>query len=691
MKPLLPRPCAHWAEFLDARPEHLAPADRAALDAHIATCPACAAVRADNQDMDARIRSLPDPTPLPSFPTRLLTLWEEEDRQKRVPYHLISSRLTEDTMQTNHTAPDTAMPTRSPIPPARHTRNRRLVSAISAIAAVLVIAIVVTALFASRAGKPSVTGNAGNQKPTPTPGTQGWVSVSALSNSPIQPVISPSDPRVVYEQQPQSVGIRRSDDDGAHWHSLPLPVAASQVQSLLIMVNPAKAQNVFLTLDLALSSSSCPASQASTGQISAYAGGSCQVQYASTDGGAHWALMRWSASVSGFAGAAVTVGSVIAQGDRLYWLIYDAQQHQRLIVSTDGGATWQFADEALLAQQQGLCNFAAAASGSTLFAFAQSGACALPVGYLAKTASPAQTQSALTVWKSDDAGAHWAQAGTFPYQSPDTQAFLALGNDAGQPLLVGAAGIGDSYTRLISTDGGATWQAMPAQGLPGGVTSGFFARTALSDGSLLSAQSAQGGNALFAWKPGDQAWHQVTPVFTGSPSDPIVVTSPAGQDTIWLVTDNNGVYTVAHCQAQAYSAPAQSTPPPPSTATPNPSAGSGNQQGISPITKVTTATGYTKTYDPINPTNTFKQGEQVDVLWQVSGAKAGDKLLIKWYLNGSAFDPGNQSHNVTGEVFSTAGDFNGAFSKVYPSPGVGKAELYWNGQLAWTIQFTITN
>jgi hypothetical protein len=558
-----------------------------------------------------------------------------------------------------------------------------LVSGISAIAAVLVIALVIIALFASRAGLPATTGHGGNQKPTPTPGISGWVSIPALSNSHIQPAIAPSDPRVVYEQQPQSVGIRRSDDDGAHWRNLPLPVPASQVQSLQFMVNPAKAQDIFLIVNLASSSSSCPTSQASTGQINAYAGG-CQVQYVSTDGGAHWGLMHWSAPVSGFSGTTVTVGPVIAQGNRLYTLIYDAQQRQRLIVSADGGATWQPADESLLAQQQGLCNFAAASSGSTLFAFVQPGTCAQAVGYLENSASPAATQSGLTVWRSDDAGAHWAQVGTFPYQSPDTQAFMALGNNTSQPLLVGAAGIGDSYTRVFSADGGATWQALPDQGLPGVVSNSLLAQTALSDGSLLSAQATQAGNALYAWRPGDQAWHQVTPLFTGRPSDPIVAPSPNGQDTLWLVTDDNGVFNVAHCLAQAQSAPAQSTP------TPGVTAGSGEQQGASPITRVTTATGYTHTYDPINPTDTFKQGQQVNVIWQVRGAKAGDKLTIKWYLNGNVFDPGNQSGNITGEVFSADGDWNGGFSKVYSSAGSGKAELYWNGQLAWTIQFTIT-
>lgn len=668
MRPLLPGPCAHWAELLDAHPEHLSPAERAALDAHIATCPACAAVFEDNQYMDARIRSLPDPAPLPGLPPGLLALWEEEDRHKPVPYHLISLRLAEKHMQTNHTAPGLSVPAHSPIPPARHIHRRRLVSVISTIAAVLVIAIVVTALFASRAGKPATTGHGGNQKPTPTPGSQGWVNVPALRNSHKQPIIAPSDPQIIYEFDQHLHILQRSDNDGATWKNLSSPpgdTALAQLASL--MVNQRNARNVFLSVTY----SSCSTTQASAGQFVGYAGGGgCSVLYASTDGGDHW-----QRSTSGAQGAVSMVGSIVAQGDHLYALSFDSDQHEHLNISRDSGLTWQPDDTTLLAQGQGFCSFAAAPTGSTVFAFAQASSCSQPVGYLAKSSSSAQAQSALTVWRSDDAGAHWVQAGTFPYESPDTQAFLALGNDTGQPLLVGAAGIGASYTRVISTDGGATWQALPEQGLPGSVTSGFFARTALSDGSLLSAQSTQGGSAFYAWKPGDQAWHQITPAFTGSPSDPIVVSSAAGQDTIWLVTDNNGVFTVAHCQAQAQNAPT----------------GSGEQQGTSPITKVATSKSYTPGDALWKPTNTFKQGEQVYVLWQVSGAKAGDKLLIKWYLNGSAFDQGNQGNRVTGYVFSADGDFNGAFSEVYPSAGSGKAELYWNGQLAWTIQFTITH
>jgi len=60
-------PCTTWAEKLALRGEDLSPADRAALDAHIQNCPACEAVQADYDFLDARLRALPPPAlkPLP--------------------------------------------------------------------------------------------------------------------------------------------------------------------------------------------------------------------------------------------------------------------------------------------------------------------------------------------------------------------------------------------------------------------------------------------------------------------------------------------------------------------------------------------------------------------------------------------------------------------------------------------------
>src|SRR5215471_11449232 len=60
-------PCSAWAEKIALRREDLSPVERAALDAHIQTCPACKVTQADYDFLDSRLRQLPPPTlrPLP--------------------------------------------------------------------------------------------------------------------------------------------------------------------------------------------------------------------------------------------------------------------------------------------------------------------------------------------------------------------------------------------------------------------------------------------------------------------------------------------------------------------------------------------------------------------------------------------------------------------------------------------------
>ena len=73
-------PCAQWAEKLAAtHPDDLSPSDRAALDMHIASCPACATVRAEYQAIDALILDLPGVEPMPDLP-----IWLLQPRKKLV-------------------------------------------------------------------------------------------------------------------------------------------------------------------------------------------------------------------------------------------------------------------------------------------------------------------------------------------------------------------------------------------------------------------------------------------------------------------------------------------------------------------------------------------------------------------------------------------------------------------------------
>ncbi len=534
-RPLL-NPCPRWAEALAAQPGDLSPAERAALAAHVATCPACFAVQADYQQMDVSIHSLAGPKRITGLPPRLLTLWQEERQRARGHYQLISSPFQEDSMHVDDRS-GASTPAPTPIGSSRHHHQRRLVSAISAIAAIVVITLITTALLLSHVGKPTTTGVSGIRASTPTPGNSGWVSVPKLTNLAVQPIIAPSDPKVVYEADQHLTTFRRSDTGGATWHSLSVPNGKASVQYGGLTIDPNNAQHVFLDVTVA----SCPTGQASTGQLSAYAGGGgCAVLYSSTDSGAHWNIMHFPSGITFLS------GGIIAQGNHLYAVAFDTNQNRRLIASVDGDANWQFADNALLTQGQHICSIAAPAAGSTVFAFVQAGACAQAVGYLMNARF--QAQSSLTLWRSDDASAHWAQVSVFSYQQLDTGFFLAVTTrGAAQPTLYTAAGVGDTYTRLFSTDGGKTWQPLPSQGLP--ASQAVFDGPALSDGSSLRAvqDNLSGASSFYAWKPGDQAWHQVTPSFIGTASD-AVVSSAGGHDTIWLVTSVNYTsdFTVSH-------------------------------------------------------------------------------------------------------------------------------------------------
>jgi hypothetical protein len=118
-----------------------------------------------------------------------------------------------------------------------------------------------------------------------------------------------------------------------------------------------------------------------------------------------------------------------------------------------------------------------------------------------------------------------------------------------------------------------------------------------------------------------------------------------------------------------------------------PAATPSNNPAAQVITNVTTALHYSSTFDPINPTTTFQTGQNVNVLWKIKNAQPNDKVSIIWYEGGTALTtPGAPN---TWKTFDKAGPYNGLFALCYPLAGLGKAELYWNGQLAQTILFVV--
>ena len=88
-------PCVAWAEKLVLRREDLSPADRAALDAHVQTCPACEAAQDDYHFLDSRLRALPLPT-LKPFPRLSLQSWEQEKEETAVTRMIKAEAATGD-------------------------------------------------------------------------------------------------------------------------------------------------------------------------------------------------------------------------------------------------------------------------------------------------------------------------------------------------------------------------------------------------------------------------------------------------------------------------------------------------------------------------------------------------------------------------------------------------------------------
>ena len=157
MTDFVPQPCARWSDSLAAHPDDLSAEERRALDAHVAACQACAAVRADYQHMETRIRSLPDPRTRPDFPPWLLALQaaakrDASDSRQIIPFHSMETHMK------MRKEPASDVPAPTPITQGQHSR-RRVVSWVAAVAALVVVALISAALLASHAGAPTKTGN----------------------------------------------------------------------------------------------------------------------------------------------------------------------------------------------------------------------------------------------------------------------------------------------------------------------------------------------------------------------------------------------------------------------------------------------------------------------------------------------------------------------------------------------------
>lgn len=416
-----------------------------------------------------------------------------------------------------------------------------------------------------------------SQPPSPAHGADTlpsgrWVTQTKLDDTTNigaigDPAVAPTDPRVVYEAVNNGdshggshASLRRTDDGGATWHPLSLPIPAADVNYVGMFVSPLNARTVWLQL-FDSAATNCPTGESAIGDVSgAMHGGilasgtaSCAMEWYSADAGQHW--MPVQLPVTGLlSGTGLNTPMLVAQGSRLYSMTGCVSSTcTRLLTSTDGGATWHTADSVLGTNASTVCDFAPVPSGSTLFAVTSSGDCS----WLDTTAH--------ILWRSDDAGAHWTQIETLPFQ---TERGLMVVQPAGaaQPVLYAdmptktgtttdkVGDINPVWTDAVtdlkySADGGKTWHAAPAAGAPAGLKPYWSPIGVTSDGSVIWQLSRQGnddstGAPLYAWKVGDASWHQLTPAVPTGFIEAFTVIPVAGRgDQLWAVTREIPTYT----------------------------------------------------------------------------------------------------------------------------------------------------
>lgn len=557
----MPDPCPEWADILNAtHPDDLVPSQRAALDAHLATCAACAAARADYLRLDEYIQRLPTSRPLPAFPPQLL---EAGVAQRRGPRGA--------SLSNQNSAPNLV-----PQPKGNSAMSPARIRGVAAFVSLAVVVVLFVVLFRGFTTGRSANGTrpssgwtpVASSAATPPPVTGRWATLPGLTNESVVPVIAPSNPSVVYEDlttdsAPAQITLRRSDDDGATWHTLPLPIRVpSAVDNSSLAVSPLDASTVFLTLSLPQSEDPqlCQTAQPSiNGQNTlAVLSGSvhCSIQYYSTDSGQHWSQIHLP--IQGAIGAGIypefltssSANFFHVQGQRLYSSLGGANfngvslfstNDTRIVSSSDGGKTWQLVDADLAASGQNICDYMPTPTGATLFAITQVGQYCY-----SDTSSPAY------LWRSDDAGAHWTQVSLLPYLAYNLTLVERDGNAT--PLIYVRMPITAQYETVdtsslppaleVSADGGKTWQAAPTRGLPQGAARNFGPLGVLGDGSILKAFTAPDQTLTFyAWKAGETAWQQIVQHVTPTVAYVLALQNDENA-SLWLVSQNGGAYSV---------------------------------------------------------------------------------------------------------------------------------------------------
>lgn len=423
------------------------------------------------------------------------------------------------------------------------------------------------------------------------------------------PAVAASDPNTVYETTLSPLKVRRTTDAGAHWTNLHVPGDTSGVEDIQVFVSPLDAQNVFLTLTTPApsgASASCPAAptaQSTTGSTAATASHAvplamtvpqsgrvpCSLQYYSNDGGNTWkplTLPVQAVLVDTLPYLQPLTADILRpQGMRLYAAAGCGPMcgfaGDDIVSSADGGAHWTVADQSIRAAGYYICDFAPAPTGSDVYAVATT------VGCNNESVPP------LYLWHSGDAGAHWTLVGRMPTNA--SYGMAVVSTPSGKSLLYVQAPQATAQPHTIATvngpdrlevsaDGGVTWQAAPASGVPSAAqpSSASGPLCVLSDGTVVEAFVNASQTSLYGWKQSDTAWRSVAPPLHGQLTALLAVPQN-GEDELIAVTGGGlgqGVNQSAGTSPPPQNSQSAGTPVPPTPAGPQNSQGAGTQTGI---------------------------------------------------------------------------------------------------------------
>jgi hypothetical protein len=374
---------------------------------------------------------------------------------------------------------------------------------------------------------------------TPTTHSAAWTTVPGYQGL-YGLAVAPSDPRVAYQLWNDLNGgplmLRRTDDQGVSWHALTLPYIAHADYPVIIgawshfVTNPLDARVVYLDIYATMQAPITTCSSNAGGQNSPKSP-LCLYQYLSVDGGEHWSLL--SLPVVGSVSVLQAQSEAGAQpSSRIYGVISALGKDSRLARSDDGGLSWQLIDAPILATGQSVAEYSATPTASTIFALSE------PAG------TQPGTFPALTIWRSDDAGATWTNLGQAPSISGySMQAAMVV--NSGKPLLY-----------LVTT---ATSYSGPEtiQGSLFGDSGSFLTapdttpRCTADNGSEFVGARADGsviawcGGALQSWlatpaRAQNSGWRTLTQdPATSSVQTSFMQTLPDGSTRLWLVTEDN--------------------------------------------------------------------------------------------------------------------------------------------------------